>query len=64
MPNFTPMPYRALYEIYPGKACAIKTAEQYSTSLRERLVGLERTIGQGPGHSANIAIRRRLSEWG
>ncbi|MDZ7619289.1 MAG: [FeFe] hydrogenase H-cluster radical SAM maturase HydE [Patescibacteria group bacterium] len=58
MPNFTPMPYRALYEIYPGKACAIETAEQCVTSLGERLVKRARTIGQGPGHSPNV-IRRR-----
>lgn len=59
MPNFTPLPYRALYEIYPGKACQIETAEHCATCLGERLVKLERTIGAGPGHSPNIAIRRR-----
>ena len=58
MPNFTPLPYRVLYEIYPGKACAIESADQCTASLGERLVKLERTIDQGPGHSANV-IRRR-----
>ncbi len=58
MPNFTPLPYRAFYEIYPGKACAIETAKQCTDSLGERLAKRDRTIGQGPGHSPNV-IRRR-----
>ena len=28
MPNLTPPAYRALYEIYPGKACVSETAEE------------------------------------
>ena len=59
MPNFTPMPYRVLYEIYPGKACLAETPEQCSACLAGRITRLGRTIGTGPGHSPNVTRRRR-----
>jgi len=58
MPNFTPMPYRALYEIYPGKACLGETADQCTACLAGRIARLGRTLGTGPGHSPNVAGRR------
>ena len=58
MPNFTPLPYRALYEIYPGKACGIETAEQCTACLAQRLGPMGRSLGVGPGHSPNILRRR------
>ncbi len=59
MPNFTPMPYRALYEIYPAKACLGETPDQCSACLAGRIARLGRSIGAGPGHSPNVSGRRR-----
>ncbi len=49
MPNLTPTKYRALYEIYPAKACIRETAAQCGTCLRGRIEGIGRTVGEGPG---------------
>jgi biotin synthase len=49
MPNLTPRRYRALYEIYPGKAAVIDTAEQYHENLLATLAALGRRPGKGPG---------------
>jgi biotin synthase len=49
MPNLTPLNYRALYEIYPGKAAVIDTAEQFHQSLLATLAALGRRPGKGPG---------------
>jgi biotin synthase len=49
MPNLTPLKYRALYEIYPGKAAVIDTAEQYHENLLATLAALGRRPGKGPG---------------
>lgn len=49
MPNLTPTKYRALYEIYPDKACLHESALQCSGCLRSRIEGIGRTIGTGPG---------------
>jgi len=49
MPNLTPPAYRALYEIYPDKACVNETAEQCHTCLTARIESVGRCIGAGPG---------------
>ena len=49
MPNLTPTKYRALYEIYPAKACIRETAVQCGACLRGRIEGMGRTVGEGPG---------------
>ena len=49
MPNLTPTKYRALYEIYPAKACIRETAAQCGTCLSGRIVRIGRTVGNGPG---------------
>jgi biotin synthase len=49
MPNLTPLPYRALYEIYPAKACLRETADQCGACLRSRLLALGRPVGTGHG---------------
>jgi biotin synthase len=49
MPNLTPAPYRALYEIYPEKACLNETAEASRLWLADRLRSLGRQVGRGPG---------------
>jgi biotin synthase len=54
MPNLTPLKYRKLYDIYPGKAAVTDTAEQYHDNLLATLAALGRVPGKGPGG------RRRL----
>ena len=49
MPNLTPPPYRALYEIYPGKACVGETAEACAGCLPARIRRIGRVPGTGPG---------------
>jgi biotin synthase len=51
MPNLTPAQYRALYEIYPAKACIRETAAQCHHCMKGRIVALGRTIGTGRGDS-------------
>ncbi|MBE3070345.1 MAG: [FeFe] hydrogenase H-cluster radical SAM maturase HydE, partial [Planctomycetes bacterium] len=57
MPNLTPPEYRALYEIYPGKACPPEAAEA-DADLRRCLASIGRTVGSGPGASANWKRRQ------
>ncbi len=57
MPNLTPVEYRRLYEIYPAKACLYETAEQCHGCLTQRIAGIGRTIGTGPGGSPNWLAR-------
>jgi len=49
MPNLTPVKYRALYEIYPAKACIDETSEQCRVCLEARIRGIGRQAGKGPG---------------
>jgi biotin synthase len=49
MPNLTPMKYRRLYEIYPGKACIGDTGDKCNSCLGLRISAIGRRIGQGPG---------------
>ncbi|MFO7650845.1 MAG: [FeFe] hydrogenase H-cluster radical SAM maturase HydE, partial [bacterium] len=49
MPNLTPLKYRALYEIYPGKTAAPDTAEAFHENLLKVLDSLGRRPGKGPG---------------
>ncbi|HNR34568.1 MAG TPA: [FeFe] hydrogenase H-cluster radical SAM maturase HydE [Candidatus Hydrogenedentes bacterium] len=49
MPNLTPVKYRALYEIYPAKACIDETAQQCRACLHARIASIGRSVGKGPG---------------
>jgi len=49
MPNLTPTRYRALYEIYPGKACIGETAAQCRHCLQGRIKSIRRHVGRSPG---------------
>jgi len=49
MPNLTPVKYRALYEIYPAKACIDETSSQCRSCLHARIKGIGRTVGAGQG---------------
>ena len=51
MPNLTPPQYRALYEIYPSKACIRETGEQCHVCVTARIETLGREIGRGRGDS-------------
>ncbi|HEX2973824.1 MAG TPA: [FeFe] hydrogenase H-cluster radical SAM maturase HydE [Tepidisphaeraceae bacterium] len=56
MPNLTPPQYRALYQIYPGKACVTETGEACSACLRHRIESIRREIGAGPGGRRRAAV--------
>ena len=51
MPNATPKQYRKDYLLYPGKPCVDESADDCSSCVKLRVLGLGRTIGTGPGHS-------------
>lgn len=57
MPNVTPLAYRALYEIYPGKELLREAEGRGEPGPRERVLALGRTIGAGPGGSRAFALR-------
>jgi biotin synthase len=49
MPDLTPAPYRAAYEIYPGKACIDENGATCAACLKRRIEKLGRRVGKGPG---------------
>jgi len=51
MPNLTPVQYRALYEIYPAKACIFESAGDCHHCLTQRILSLGREVGKGRGDS-------------
>jgi biotin synthase len=55
MPNVTPQQYRALYEIYPAKACINEDARACHACLMQRLAGMGRAPGRGPGGRGTAA---------
>ena len=54
MPNLTPIKYRAMYEIYPAKACINETAAQCHNCMKGRIRALGRGIGIGRGDSPHF----------
>ncbi len=58
MPNLTPPRYRALYEIYPGRAGEAETGEACCRGLDQRLRAIGRRPGRGRGDSSNYQMRR------
>jgi len=61
MPNLTPPAYRALYEIYPNKACALETAEQCVRCIDSRLMSIGRVPGEGPGGRSRASRAHPIS---
>jgi biotin synthase len=57
MPNLTPTRYRALYEIYPAKACISETADACRACLSGRIASIGRHVGIGPGGRATQGPR-------
>jgi len=53
MPNLTPQEYRAMYEIYPAKACIDETADQCRGCMTGRINSIGRSVGSGRGDSPN-----------
>ena len=49
MPNLTPVEYRALYQIYPAKACIDERPSDCNQCLRSQIHSLGRYAGSGPG---------------
>ena len=54
MPDLTPLQYRALYEIYPGKGLSTASPE----AEQARLLALIASMGRRPGLGAGERIRR------
>lgn len=61
MPNLTPTKYRALYEIYPSKACLRETALECQACLAARIASIGRTIGRGRGDSPRRAAAQPMT---
>ncbi|MBP7146206.1 MAG: [FeFe] hydrogenase H-cluster radical SAM maturase HydE [Acidobacteria bacterium] len=57
MPNLTPPAYRALYEIYPGKACIFESSAQCADGLAARIAAVGRVVGTGRGDAPSAARR-------
>jgi biotin synthase len=49
MPNLTPVKYRALYQIYPAKACIEESATDCNACLRGQIHSLGRFAGRSSG---------------
>jgi len=49
MPNLTPLPYRAKYEIYPSKACISEVPSECHSCLYDRIGSIGRKVGAGQG---------------
>ncbi len=54
MPNFTPSGYREHYFLYPGKPLASAVAVESYTSMKERILALNRPIGEGRGDAISL----------
>ena len=57
MPNLTPLQYRELYTIYPGKSGLHETAEAVNAVIQKQIVASGRTLGVGAGTSRNFLKR-------
>jgi biotin synthase len=61
MPNLTPVEYRALYQIYPAKACIDESARDCNQCLRGQIGSLGRFAGRTSGRRGVIEIDATLS---
>ena len=64
MPNLTPASYRALYEIYPNKACVNETADHCHLCLKRLLRSIGRKPGSGQGGRQKSIRSSRLKTGG
>ena len=51
MPNVTPMRYRPMYALYPGKICTDQDAAHCTSCVKARVLAAGRTVAMGYGHS-------------
>jgi biotin synthase len=51
MPNFTPQPYRALYQIYPGKKCVDEPVGACNACMDGMAKDIHRYIDYAKGDS-------------
>lgn len=58
MPNLTPVKYRALYQIYPAKACIDESAADCNQCLRGQIKSLGRFPGRTSGSRGAIELDR------
>jgi biotin synthase len=56
MPNLTPVKYRALYQIYPAKACIDESATDCNQCLRRQIRALGRFAGRTSGRRGAVEI--------
>jgi biotin synthase len=60
MPNLTPVRYRALYQIYPAKACIEESATDCNECLRSQIRSLNRFPGRSTGgrgeHEIDVGV--------
>lgn len=57
MPNFTPQPYRKLYEIYPNKKCLLEPQGSCLFCVERMAKYLGRFIDYGRGDSLKLRVR-------
>jgi biotin synthase len=56
MPNLTPVKYRALYQIYPAKACIDESAADCNECLRGQINSLGRFAGRTSGSRGAVEL--------
>lgn len=56
MPNLTPVKYRALYQIYPNKACIDESATDCNRCLHGQIQSLRRFPGRGTGSRGTLEM--------
>jgi len=59
MPNFTPAPYKKLYEIYPGKRCINEQSAEGVRCLIKMAKTLNRTVEYSRGDSLKIRTKKQ-----
>jgi biotin synthase len=62
MPSFTPLPYRRLYEIYPGKRCVTEPPGFCGSCLESMAAAIGRSLDYSRGDSLKAGRRHALCE--
>jgi biotin synthase len=61
MPNFTPLSYRKLYEIYPGKRCISEKSSECARCMEKMAKSLSRSINYSRGDSLKYNAREGVT---
>jgi len=61
MPNLTPVKYRALYQIYPAKACIDESATDCNQCLRGQITSMGRFAGRKSGNRGTVELDTRVT---